>query len=130
MPLELRPATAADAVRAVEIEHVAYGSSPFSPILFPGPHPADAAQLRAAELSEQLRTDLTTRWAKVIDTDLPDGSPQQMVAFAKWHIYTEKPTPTPRTFGAGCNVEACEMLFGGIAASQERILGQRPYVCK
>ncbi|KAI0008922.1 acyl-CoA N-acyltransferase [Xylariaceae sp. FL0662B] len=103
MPLELQYATEADARRAVEIEAAAYAPNPFNRVLFPGPFPPEAKDYRVRELSEQLRTDKTTHWLKVIDTEL-EG--EQMIAFAKWHIYPEKPQPTPRSFGPGCNVEA------------------------
>lgn len=129
MPLELKPATEADAKRAAIIERDAYAPNPFSRILFPGPFPPEALDGRAGFLATELKEDSTTRWLKVVDTDLPED--EQMIAFAKWHIYTEKPKPTaPRTFGPGCNVEACEMLFPGIAAQRMRILGDKPYVCK
>ncbi|KAI2619375.1 acyl-CoA N-acyltransferase [Hypomontagnella submonticulosa] len=127
MPLELKPATEADAKRAAIIERDAYAPNPFSRILFPGPFPPEALDGRAGFLATELKEDSTTRWLKVVDTDLPED--EQMIAFAKWHIYTEKPKPTaPRTFGPGCNVEACEMLFPGIAAQRMRILGDKPYV--
>ncbi|KAI1075801.1 acyl-CoA N-acyltransferase [Whalleya microplaca] len=122
MPLKLQPATEADARRAVEIEADAYAPNPFNRVLFPGPFPPEARDCRVKEISEQLRDDKTTRWLKVVDTNL-DG--EQMIAFAKWHIYTEKPQPTPRAFGPGCNVEACELLFGGIANQRANILREK-----
>lgn len=128
MVLEVQPAFEADARRAVEIEAIAYGPNPFTPILFPGPMPANAKDERAEFLVKQLKEDPTTHWYKVVDTDL-EGE-EQMVAFSKWHIYTEKPQLTPRQFGEGCNIEACEMLFGGLMAQRAKILGDRSYVCK
>lgn len=128
MPLEVQPATEADAQRAVEIEAIAYGPSPFNAVLFPGPMPDNAKQGRAKFLTKQLNDDPTTRWNKVVDTDL-DGE-EKMVAFSKWHVYAEKPKVTPREFGQGCNIEACEMLFGGLQTQRTRILGDRPYICK
>ncbi|KAI1767579.1 acyl-CoA N-acyltransferase [Hypoxylon sp. FL1150] len=128
MPLELCPADGSDARRAAEIESTAYAPNPFYKILFPGPFPPEALHGRAQQLLAELKGDSSTRWFKVVDTDLPEG-PEQMIAFAKWHIYSEtpKPTPTPRTFGAGCNAEACELLFGGITKQRVRILGDGPY---
>ncbi|KAK9418191.1 putative GNAT family acetyltransferase [Seiridium unicorne] len=126
MPLQVQPASEADAQRAVEIEAIAYGPSPFNAILFPGPMPANAKEGRAEFLTKQLKDDSTTRWLKVVDTDI-EGE-EQMVAFAKWHIYTEKPELTPREFGQGCNAEACELLFGGLQKQRIEILGDRPYV--
>ncbi|KAI0175588.1 acyl-CoA N-acyltransferase [Hypoxylon sp. FL1284] len=125
MPLELRTADGSDARRAAEIESAAYAPNPFNPILFPGPFPPEAVDGRARQLREELETDDSTRWLKVVDTEL--APEQQTVAFAKWHVYTERPRPTPRTFGPGCNVEACKLLFGGIAEKRTRILGDRSY---
>ncbi|RYP76180.1 hypothetical protein DL771_002004 [Monosporascus sp. 5C6A] len=126
MPLELRSATQEDALRAAEIEALAFAPSAFNSVLFPGPFPPDANEARAAELIQQLREDATMRWLKVVDTDL-EGEP--MVSFAKWHVYPEKPPPArPRTFGPGSNPQACEMLFGGIDKLRSRLMGERPYV--
>ena len=152
MPLELRPATEADAARAAEIEHIAYASSPFDKILFPGPFPGDGdggpagAGVRAAQLVDELRADpTTTRWLKVVDTDLAPSNAgggdkaagenhrsEAMVAFARWHIYTEDAPPRSALspFGPGCNQEACQMLFGGIHEQRRRLMGDRPYVCE
>lgn len=129
MPLRLCPADESDARRAADIEHVAYTPNPVNGILFPGPFPPDVLDWRAQQLASDLEGDSSTRWLKVVDTDLPEG-PEQMIAFAKWHIYSESPKPTPRTFGAGCNAEACELLFGGIAKQRVRILGDQPYFCE
>ncbi|KAI1660208.1 acyl-CoA N-acyltransferase [Daldinia decipiens] len=124
MPLELQPATEADAPRAAEIESAAYGPNPFNKILFPGPFPPEAVAGRGAQLAAELKRDPTARWLKVVDTDLPEG--EQMIAFAKWHIYTEKPPqPAPRSFGPGCNAEACELVFGDIAKLRSRIWGDK-----
>ncbi|KAI0482374.1 acyl-CoA N-acyltransferase [Xylariaceae sp. FL0804] len=165
MPLELLPATAEDARRAVDIEADAFASNPFTPVLFPGPFPPDAKQRRAEELAAGLRADPTgCRWLKVVDTDLDDdggggGGGGQMIAFAKWHFYaaaagdeeedgplnkkktetstvaaaatgnsnSSPPPPPPRAFGPGCNADACEALFGRIAASRRALVGGKPH---
>ncbi|KAK7752439.1 hypothetical protein SLS62_005592 [Diatrype stigma] len=129
MPLELRPATEADAAREAEIEALAYAPNPFNHILFPGPFPPGAMAARAAELAAELREDGDAgRWLKVVDTDLGEGA----VAWARWHIYADsgrpRPTPRRRTFGPGSNVEACELLFDGIDEQKERLIGERPCV--
>jgi hypothetical protein len=128
MSLQVQPATEADARRAVELEAIAYGPNPFTPILFPGPMPASAKDGRAELLAKQLKEDPTTRWHKVVDMAL--NGEGQMISFVKWHVYTEKPELKPREFGQGCNVEACELLFGGLQKQRTRILGDRPYVCE
>ncbi|KAI1401052.1 acyl-CoA N-acyltransferase [Hypoxylon fuscum] len=127
MPLELRQADGEDAPRAAQLEAAAYAPNPFNRILFPGPFPPEALDGRAQQMLHGLKTDARIKWLKIIDTDLPEG-PEQMIAFAEWHIYHEKPQPTqPRTFGPGCNKETCEMLFGGIAKQRQRIMGDKPY---
>ncbi|KAI1504357.1 acyl-CoA N-acyltransferase [Biscogniauxia marginata] len=129
MPLELQPATEADARRAVEIEALAYAPSPFNAILFPGPFPPEARDFRAAELAKEMKEDATARWLKIVDMDLEGDGEQKMIAFAKWHVYADGPTPgTSRTFGPGCNAEACEMLFGGTARLKTALMGDKPYV--
>ncbi|KAJ1331436.1 [ribosomal protein S18]-alanine N-acetyltransferase [Microdochium nivale] len=138
MPLQVCPATEADAGRLAEIERDAYAGNPFTPFLFPGPMPqpsAGAGVGRAAELAEQMRTDATARWAKVVDGDTQkqqqrqQQQPEQIIAFAKWHVYDEAASkPAGRTFGAGCNIEACEALFGGLAEMRGRTMEGKPCV--
>ncbi|CAJ2501002.1 Uu.00g038550.m01.CDS01 [Anthostomella pinea] len=127
MPLELQPATEADARRSVDIEGEAYGPNPFTPILFPTPLVPGAKDFRVAELAKELREDKTSLWLKVVDTDL-EG--EQMIAFAKWNVCTEKLVPAPpRKFPSNCNVEACELLFGTIAKQRVKHVGDRPHLC-
>lgn len=130
MPLELQPATEADAGRSVDIERAAYALNPLTRILFPGPFPATAADDRAKLLTTELKSDPTTRWFKVVDPELPEA--EQMVAFAKFHVFTERKHPAPRSFGPGCNVEACELLFSSIAKLRERTQEHEDgsYICK
>ncbi|KAI1093698.1 acyl-CoA N-acyltransferase [Rostrohypoxylon terebratum] len=127
MPLELQQATEADAHRSTEIDRAAHANNKFNPILFPGPHPPDALDHRAKGLVGELKNDPTVRWSKVVDTDLPEG--EQMIAFSKWHIYTEPPPPPPlRDFGPWANAEACKLLFGGIREQDTRLWGDKPRV--
>lgn len=118
MPLILQPATEADAVRGAQIEKAAYASNPFNSTLFPGPfpEPASGQNPRAEEMTRLRRDDPSVRWLKVVDTDLgatEDNS--QMIGFAQWNINDGSELPLQRrTFGPGCNVEACEALFGGL----------------
>ncbi|KAI1436764.1 acyl-CoA N-acyltransferase [Xylaria sp. CBS 124048] len=113
MPLELHPATEADAERAAAIEKEAYASDLFMPILFPGPFPEPQAgqkDWRVEELQGVIREDPSVRWLKVIDTDIkPDEANSQMIGFAQWNINDgSQPPPKPRTFGVGANVAACK----------------------
>ncbi|KAI1461881.1 acyl-CoA N-acyltransferase [Annulohypoxylon moriforme] len=127
MPLELQPATEADARRSLEIEKAAYAMNPYNEILFPGPHPPDALDGKAKGMISELNKDSTIRWSKVVDTDLPDG--EQMIAFSKWFIHSEPPKPQPlRDFGPGANAGACEALFGGTKTQRERFWGDMPHV--
>jgi hypothetical protein len=134
MPLVLQPATEADAERAAQIERDAYAPNPFSTLLFPGPFPeptpGQSQNPRATEQVKKLRADPTTRWLKVVDTDVePSEDNRQMIGFAQWNINDgSQPPPTRRTFGQGCNVEACEELFGGLADMRVKSIGDRKHV--
>jgi hypothetical protein len=129
MPLQVLEAADADAPRIAAIERAAYAPSPFNAIFFPGPFPDDVLEWRASELVAMRQDDPTTRWLKVVDTDLAgdDG----LVAFACWHFYNPKPPPQPpramRT--EGINLEACGRVFGGSGQMQEKIMGGKDYVC-
>ncbi|KAI1176667.1 acyl-CoA N-acyltransferase [Nemania sp. FL0916] len=132
MPLVLQPATEADAVRVAEIEKEAYAPNPFNPVLFPGPFPTPAPgqNPRAAELAKHLLDDPSTRWLKVVDTDIAASEDnKQMIGFAQWNINdgSERPAP-PRGFGPGCNVPACEALFGGLHQMRAKHFASRKHV--
>ncbi|EXJ82192.1 hypothetical protein A1O3_06005 [Capronia epimyces CBS 606.96] len=127
-PLQLQPAVESDVPRIVELERLAYADNPLTPIFFPGPFPPDVADTRAEELVSELRKNPTVRWVKAVDSHI-----NELVAFAKWTIVetvdadTDADQAQPersgnrnRTFGPGCNVEACEEFFGGI--HRKRIL--------
>ncbi|KAI1757093.1 acyl-CoA N-acyltransferase [Xylaria castorea] len=118
MPLILQVATEADALRAAVLGKAAYASNPFDKLLFPGPfpEPEPGRNPRAEEMAKELREDSSARWLKVIDTDIePTEDNKQMIGFAQWNIKDgSQPPPGPRAFGPGCNVEACEALFGGM----------------
>lgn len=130
MPLKVHPCTTLDYPRSVEVERRAWAQAPFTKILFPGPFPGDMAELRAQEIAKQVEEDPTTRWLKVVDTDLSD--PDEGIAFAKWHVYADQPANIgrSRSFGEGCNTEACELVFGGVSKSRDSIIGGKNVVCK
>jgi hypothetical protein len=132
MPLQVVPAGEEDATRAVSIEMAAYGPNPINSILFPGPFPSGNNH-RAEDLSRQLREDPGCKWMKVIDTDLADKGDESMIAFSKWYIWDP---PRPKGYepsvhwGPGCNIEACELFFGGMRKKQDERLGGKPFVCR
>lgn len=128
MPLELHPLTEADARRSVDIEEAAHAPDPFNKILSPGPFLPDELERRASQLVAELKEDPTVRWFKVVDTDLPE--PERMIACAKITICLEKPLLAPCNFGPECNVEACELMLGDLRQRRERIMGDKPHVCK
>lgn len=127
MPLEVRPCVPADFTRAAEVERAAFADNPFTDLLFPGPFPEGALEFRSQEIAKQFEEDPTTRWLKVVDTDLSSDEGGDGIAFAKWNVYEDHaPGARPmREFGPGCNAEACKLVFGGLAAQRERILGER-----
>lgn len=130
MPLKVLPATDADAPRAFEIEHDAYGAvnDPISSHLFPGPFPADANEKRAESVLKGKAEDPSTVWLKVVDNET-----DEMIAFAEWHVYppdVDLPAPKQRVdFGPGSNPVVCEEFFGSLASSRERLMGGKHYVC-
>lgn len=135
MPLILREATAADARRGAELEGLAFGpganGGEGGSVLFPGPFPPNSNEIHGESMAKQLEADETTRWCKIIDTDIPeDAANNQMLAFAKWHFYTDGPRPVSHDQGPGSNPEACEAFFGGMEQARMRIMGDRPFFCK
>ncbi|KAF7560294.1 hypothetical protein G7046_g3843 [Stylonectria norvegica] len=126
MPLQLLPATEADAARAAAIENIAYGPSPMEDALFPGPFPPGTGD-RVDSLVGQLRADPSCRWLKIVDPDL-EG--ENMIAFAMWFIW-ETPRvgePTPRrVYGPGTNAEGCRLFFGGMDRQRTDIMEGKPY---
>ncbi|TGJ85926.1 hypothetical protein E0Z10_g2800 [Xylaria hypoxylon] len=132
MPLVLQLATEADAERSAQIEKEAYAPNVFNSILFPGPfpEPTPGENPRVTELAKQLREDSSTRWLKIIDTDLdPTEDNKQMIGFAQWNINDGSELPAgPRSFGPGCNVEACEAVFGGLHGARLKYFGDRKHV--
>lgn len=146
MSLLVVPVKAADIPNSMQIEHDAYARNPFTPLLFPGPFPSTAISARADEVLQQWKDDDTTQWIKVVDTSIDDfneaeetgelgarkDEDRKGIAFAKWNIYDQPPKPKAgRQFGEGCNIEACEALFGGLEKQRQRLLeDQKAYVCK
>ncbi|KAF9776158.1 hypothetical protein IL306_005689 [Fusarium sp. DS 682] len=130
MPLQVLPASEADAHRALAIEEVAYGPSPVGAVLFPGGR-TDDSNARVAGLIESLHKNAVCRWAKVVDTDI-DNDEDQMIAFAEWYIWDTPPTEEQHSFssyrGPTCNAEACERFFGGMNRMRVNYMKGKPYV--
>ncbi|KAK5996605.1 hypothetical protein PT974_01942 [Cladobotryum mycophilum] len=127
MVLQVAPAGEADAPRAITIENLAYGPSPNSRVLFPGPFPeGDTFRLNA--LVEGRRKDPACQWMKVVDTELASGGGDGTIAFTQFFVWERESINHPREWGPGTNVEACEALFGGMKAKWwERFQG-RPHL--
>jgi GNAT superfamily N-acetyltransferase len=131
MALVLQPATEADAVRAADIEKQAFMPNPFGKFLFPGPfpEPAPGQEPGTVQMLKHLK-DPSTRWLKVVDTDIePSEDNSQMIGFAQWNINDGSQIPaTPRGFGPGCNVEACEAVFVGLADKRAKTAAGKKHV--
>ncbi|KIV98087.1 hypothetical protein PV10_01775 [Exophiala mesophila] len=125
MPLEIQPAVDEDAPRLAAIERDAYSDNGLSPILFPGPFPEDALETRAQGLIQQRKDDPQMRWVKAVDSETND-----IVAWAKWEIIDQprESKPSSRTFGQGCNVQACEEYFGGIHQKRHELMDGKYHV--
>jgi hypothetical protein len=85
------------------------------------------------KLISQLQADPACRWAKVIDTELPED--KNMVAFSMWYFWTEPQAALPDAgekadYGVGSNWEACEYFFGGMRRRREERFEGKPYACK
>ncbi|KAF4972107.1 hypothetical protein FSARC_1247 [Fusarium sarcochroum] len=127
MPLKVLPANEADASRAVDIENIAYGPNPIGSVLFPNPRPS-GPNTRVADLIDLFQKNPACRWAKVVDTDIGED---EMVAFTMWYMWDTPPTEEQHSFssyrGPSCNVEACELLFGGINKMRVSYMNGKPY---
>lgn len=126
MPLEVQPAVDDDAPRLAEIENLAYKDNPLSPILFPGPFPEDILTKRAEGLVQNKNKDPQVRWAKVVDTDT-----NEVIGWAQWEIVDGPKIvqQEDRTFGQGCNVEACVEYFGNIHKKRHELMDGKYYAC-
>lgn len=129
MPLEIREFTMADLPRGLEIEKLAYAPNPFTTFLFPGPFPEEANKMRSEYFIRTFEEDTTARHVKVIDSEIEGDEHEQMIAWAKVHVHKEPPELTPRVFGAGSNIEACEKLWGGMLAQRAQVVGDKAHVC-
>jgi hypothetical protein len=130
MAIIIRDVSDDDIPRVAAIERAAYADNPLSPILFPGPFPPDSTQQRVTELTQARKDDPSTIYLQAYDEET-----EQLVAFAKWHIYdtSEKATAAQRpsrAFGPGTNPKACEKFFGGLNARKKELMGERMHIRK
>ncbi|KAF5007652.1 hypothetical protein FDECE_6038 [Fusarium decemcellulare] len=125
MPLKVLSANEDDAPRAVAIEKIAYGPSPVSAVLFPGPSSSEN-DTRAADLAELLHNNPACRWAKVVDTDLGEDN---MIAFTMWYIWETPPKDSSFSSyrGPSCNPKACELFFGGMNRMRLELMDGKAY---
>ena len=132
MPLQVLPASEADAARVVALEQVAFRDDPLAPYLFPGPFPTEG-DTRAETLIKQLQEESRCKWVKVVDTDLAGKGEEPMVAFSQWYVWDPPrlrgQNPSDH-WGAGTNPEACELFFGGMLKMQDARFDGIPFLCK
>lgn len=129
MHLELRPCPSTEFHRAAIVENRAWSGSVFSKILFPGPFPDNISEIRAQEIAKEIEAEPANRWFEIVDTDAEN--PNEGIAFAKWQIFADR-LPGPRQnrrFGNGCNVPACEHLFGDLAMLRDKYVGDKNCLC-
>ena len=129
MAIILRDVSDVELQRACDVDSLAFADLPLSPILFPGPFPADSREQKIARYVDTRKEDPSTQYWQAYDEET-----EQLVAFAKWHIYAtpeaaagaDRPS---RTLGEGANREACEAFFGTMARKKKELVGGTPHLC-
>ncbi|KAK2040869.1 acetyltransferase [Colletotrichum somersetense] len=130
MTIQIRTALERDLRRCAEIGHQAFARNPFSKIKFPGYVPDDGfLGLRASDLAKQLREDPTCRMFVAVDTERRGNN--AIVGFAKWNVYPNGmpyAKLNPASWGFGANIEACKMVFSGVEAMRNALMGGKPCI--
>ena len=133
MVLEVHPAFIEDVPRCAAIDKLAFGASPFNPIFFPGPFPPEDKDKAREERFAASFSDPTTKWFKVVDTELEAEGEEAIIAYAKTNVYTSPPPPPKkRVWTPGTNEEVCEMVFGagGMDKCRAELMGDKAHVCE
>ena len=129
MAIILREVSDTDIARGCEIGSLAFKDNPLGPILNPGPFPPGASQQKIQQIIDMRKNDFTVHLIQAFDE-----STDQMVAWAKWHVFeTAEAALTsfqPLRIGPGMDAEACKMFFKGMAARRKAIMGEKPYLCR
>ncbi|KAL5868401.1 hypothetical protein ACKVWC_009168 [Pyricularia oryzae] len=140
MPLQLRPATAADVAEMVDVYFSAFASSPLTQTVFPESSHA-SRKLWTDMLAEELN-DPRAHTAVVMDSSSPSsdgdddgkGPAARIIAFAKWVSPSPDPNATsvpaapPRsTWPADGDPGFADEFFTGITAKHAEIMGGRPH---
>ena len=84
--LEVHSDSEFDEITQCECESYAEPFNPFFRLFRHDPSPAGFLELRDRQIRNH-RKDPTSRWFKVVDTDLGD----KVVAAANWNVFTENP---------------------------------------
>lgn len=131
MPIDVRPVLPIDLnilQRCGDVEGAAFTSSHVTPVVFPGPFPANSSEENAKSLASDMREGGARIFA-AFDTDLQGLD--AVVGYAKWYVYEEAmPKPKERKFGPGINAEGAHLMFDAIDAMRERNMSGKPCVCE
>lgn len=133
MPLEVQECSEAEFAHCVGTEEKAFrhNSKEGENVLFPGPFPANATEIRVAEMVKELQDDPSSIWLKVVDTDAE--KPNEGIAYARWHVYKDKVAGArpARVWGEvqGANGEACNEFFGRLGEKMQVYVGGRNCLC-
>lgn len=141
MPLELHPLQESDLQGFHEIfAAIAHSGEDLTAVLYPNGISTETLDWLAASDAKQMHNNPeTTRYWKIIDTDLPDSHPQnKMIAGAKWRIYPQERTNEDREkekaegkgrgFPPGVNEEFCKAFFAELGKCDWEVNGNRPVV--
>lgn len=132
MRLEVKECPKAEFAHAISVENKAFrvDADTKKSVLFPGPFPANAAEVRLAEMLQEVQDDPSSIWLKVVDNEATN--PSEGIAYARWHIYKdtaagERPS---RVWGEGANKEACDLFFGVLSSKMRENIGGKHCLCK
>lgn len=139
MPLELLPMEERDLDVYQDICYAAFKDDLMS-VMYPNGYTEAARSFSKKQSVEDWRADPEEhKYMKVIDTDLPDGDPNnKIVGVCHWNFYlhdrteeeldAERKKHSERPLPPDCNEAFMEDFFGKIAKYRQEIMGGKAYI--